>query len=108
MKENKGDKWLDYLTAHGFDTVTIYNDLITRIRREPKKLMNDLLLKSQLLLSLEPEVKDYLVHVSPYHRIEKIMEELIGKFKLSGQHTRFFMDRYLWVNYHQDQLFDYL
>ena len=54
MKENKGDKWLDYLTAHGFDTVAIYNDLITRIRREPKKLMNYLLLKSQLLLSLEP------------------------------------------------------
>lgn len=69
MRENKCDKWLDYLTAHGFDTSAIYNDLIARIRGDPKRLMSELLHKSRVLLELEPKVKTYLEHVSPYHKI---------------------------------------
>lgn len=69
LSKNSQDKWIDYLTAYGYDVNEVYHNLITRIRGDPRRLMQEMLTKTHNFMKISPNIRDFLENVSPYTRI---------------------------------------
>lgn len=67
--KNSQDKWIDYLTAYGYDVNEVYHNLITRIKGDPRRLMQEMLSKTQNFMKISPNIRAFLENVSPYMKI---------------------------------------
>lgn len=57
------DKWIDYLTAYGYDMNVIYRHLVTSVQSTPNYLKNFIAEKKKLVAIL-PMIKGFLRGVS--------------------------------------------